>query len=201
MYKDEFQERYINYQERKKDIEGNTEHTPTNYKTMDWLVFKAVMETRRSQRSFKKGHIEEDVFNEILESARVAPSSCNRQAIYIKETDTEFAERMLVGARGWIKGADRVLLLFGDKIAYKSPAEKDFMPFLDAGFVGQNMYLMCEVLGVGCCFVNPNIIEENKKEFVEKYGDDYFCGAIALGRYDKKQKPNKLRDLSKVMRK
>lgn len=71
--------------------------------------------------------------------------------------------------------------------AYKSPAEVDFMPYLDAGFIGMNVYYSATALGLGCCFVNPNIREENRKEFNSIFNKEYrFCGAIALGNYNKK---------------
>jgi nitroreductase len=93
----------------------------------------------------------------------------------MKLADKEEANELLVGGKGWINNADKVFLIFGDKLAYKNPAEINFMPFLDAGFVGQNIYMMCETLKIGCCFVNPNIREENKDIFINKYGNDYFC--------------------------
>ena len=91
--------------------------------------------------------------------------------------------------------------MFGDKIAYKNPKELPFMPYLDAGAVYENIYLMCEALGLGACMVNPNIRDENKQMFVEKYGQDYFCGAMAIGNYDIKTKKPPLRTKDKVLRK
>ena len=57
---------------------------------------------------------------------------------------------------------------------YKSPYEKAFMPYLDTGFMAQNIYLACEVLGVGCCFINPNT--HNKYE-----SKHLLTGAISIG--------------------
>ena len=60
------------------------------------------------------------------------------------------------------------------------------MPYLDAGFVAQSIYLVAEALGVGACFVNPNIREANKGAFNDEYNQAglRFCGAMALGYYD-----------------
>ena len=68
-------------------------------------------------------------------------------------------------------------MIMASKLAYKNPKELPFMPYLDAGFVSENIYLMCEVLNIGCCFVNPNCDLEE---------EDYICGAIIIGKYDKK---------------
>lgn len=199
---DVFQERYLNHQERKtKSLEEKNGVDKIDYSVLEKTTLKEIMINRRSQRIFNDEKIIPEDFRDILLSVKVAPSSCNRQAIYLKEIEPMDAEVYLVGGKKWIDKAYRVFLLFGSKEAYKSINEIGFMPFLDAGFVGQNIYLMCEALGIGCCYVNPNIREENKQSFIDKYGDDYFCGAVALGKYDKKSKKPPLRDIIEVLRK
>jgi len=92
-------------------------------------------------------------------------------------TTPEYAEQVLVGGKNWVGRADKVFFLWGAKECYKNPKEVSFMPYLDAGFVGQNIYLICELYGVGCCFINPNTYKPLEN-------DDYFVGAIAVGNYD-----------------
>ena len=180
---DKFQQRYLEHKERKQryETEDYTIHTQQEYD-----LFIKFLNSRRSQRTFNKIDITDEELNKINEAIKKSPSSCNRGAIYLKEMDIDDADKYLVGAKKWVLGANRVFLVFGDKTAYKNPIEVDFMPYLDAGFVCQNIYLMCEALNIGCCFINPNIREENKQDFVYKYRGDYLCGAIALGHYDKK---------------
>jgi len=187
---DEWQERYLEHQKRKKRSleDKNYGVKKFEYTLENVISLKEIMLNRRSQRVFNDIKITKEQFGWLLKAIAIAPSSCNRQAIYVKEADKDFLESILVGGKNWLNKANKILLIFGSKEAYKSPNEKDFMPYLDAGFVGQNIYLMAEVLGLGCCFVNPNIREENKSIFIKKYGDDYFCGAIALGNYEKKAK-------------
>lgn len=199
---DEFQERYLNHQERKsKSLENFEGDDKVEYPFDEYDSLFKVLKNRRSQRIFNNQPIVSGTLALLMEAIRLSPSSCNRQAIYVKEVDPHKIEQLLVGGKGWIKNANKVLLIFADKLAYKSPNEKSFMPFLDAGFACQSIYLVCEALGLGCCFVNPNIREENKQLFVNAYGDDYFCGAVALGYYDKKSKKPPLRDITKVLRK
>lgn len=199
---DEFQERYLEHQERKREslenFKGNEKTTYTNEEKETLLK---ILSNRRSQRIFNDEMVLPKDIKIIEDAIRITPSSCNRQTIYIQRVDPRMAERFLVGGKGWIGKANKVLFLFASKEAYKSPNEKAFMPFLDVGFVGQNIYLMCEVLGIGCCFVNPNTREENKEAFIKLFGDDYFGGAVALGHYDKKAKKPPLRDISKILRK
>lgn len=199
---DLFQERYLDHQKRKTDsLEDFKGNNKIEYTFLESTAIKEILYNRRSQRIFNNVPISDENIEWILKAIQIAPSSCNRQAIYVVETTPETAEKYLVGGKNWINKANKVLLLFADKEAYKSPNEKTFMPYLDAGFVGQNIYLMCEALSLGCCFVNPNIRDENKQSFNELFGEDYFCGAVALGNYDKKAKTPPLRDMKLVLKK
>jgi len=177
---DIYQERYLAHQARKRRAIGLREEVRSLWD---------VMASRRSQRVFDGRPLGSGVLGRIYEAVRLAPSSCNRQAIVVRTIfppGNEVLEQLLVGGRGWLQGAWAVLLLFADMRAYKSPAEVDFMPYLDAGFVAQNVYLAAEALGVGACYVNPNVREEDRAAFDEQFNPRglRFCGAMALGRYD-----------------
>lgn len=187
MMNDKYQKSYLEHQENKLKRIGN--NGPIKYNLEEQEVLFEIMRNRRSQRIFNNKVITEDEFNLLYNGLELAPSSCNRQAIEIEEISVEDGEKFLVGATNWGNNASMCLLLFANNQAYKSPNEKGFMPYLDAGFVAQNIYLLSEVLGIGCCFVNPNLRKENKEEFEKYYKlDNYFCGAIFLGHYDKKAK-------------
>lgn len=198
---DEFQERYLDHQERKKEsLESFTGDNKITYSLRDLTALKEILMNRRSQRIFNSTPITEEELKEIILSVIYAPSSCNRQAIYLIDANPKVVEQYLVGGKNWINKANKVLLVFADQNAYKSPNERGFMAYLDAGFVCQNIYLMCEALGLGCCFVNPNIREENKISFEDTFGMDFFCGAIALGNYEKKSKEPPHRGFDKVIK-
>lgn len=187
--KDEFQDRYLEHQERKKmQLQNLKGKLQTIRPEADFEIFLDILYERRSIRKFNDRKVSALEMKFIDKAVVETPSSCNRQAVYIKEVSPEAAEQFLVGGKGWADKADKVILIFANKDAYKSPNEKDFMPYLDGGHVGQSIYLMCEALGVGACFVNPNIREGNKEEFNKLFNPngDYFCGSFALGHYDKK---------------
>lgn len=162
------------------------------------------LHSRRSQRTFNGQPVSEDELHAVYEAIRLAPSSCNRQAILVRVVDSDVdraaLERLLVGGRGWVDGAAVVLLLFADLLAYKAPGESDYMPYLDAGFVGQNAYLAAEALGLGACYVNPNVREDNRAEFDDIFNPrkHLFCGAVALGRYDVKTSRPPKRELEEM---
>ena len=186
---DIYQERYLAHQERKRKTlagDGTTE----SY-TIEGDIFSAI-EARVSQRIFNDESIIPTDLAKIYESIRLAPSSCNRQAILIKpitlEPDRQRLAALLVGGKDWLFGAKVILLLFADMIAYKSPAEIEFMPYLDAGIIVESVYLVATVLGIGVCYVNPNIRKENRTSFDRRFNSRglQFCGAIALGMYDRR---------------
>ena len=181
---DKFQERYLEHIARKK--ETIRKKTGVRKKEYTLSVFNNVLniiENRRSQRIFNKEPIDKDDLHFINRVAVAAPSSCNRQAICmeIRKPTKELSE-YLVGGKNWCHKASLILMLYADMTAYKSPNEVEFMPYLDAGFVAQNIYLICEVVGIGCCYINPHT--KPKGKFDKK--NYKFVGAMALGYYDKK---------------
>jgi nitroreductase len=176
MKKDICQERYVAHQKRKKSQ----------------LV--ALLDSRSSQRVFNDEEIGYAEISKLVENMAKTPSSCGRQAIFANiiqgRNEKELLGALLVGGVGWIHRASKIILLFADPMSYK---ERVFaMPYLDAGVVVGNAYLICEDMGIGCCFVNPNIREENEKIFRDRFmKDNYlFCGALALGYYDQKADPS-----------
>ncbi len=191
--KNKYQERYLKHQERKRDIlkgnYGTSEFKVYSQEERD--VFFEILKNRGSQRTFNEKEIMVEDFSKIITAIDTAPSSCNRKgisvAIVTSREDKEVLSGLLVGGVGWMQRASVVLLLEGDNECYKSPAEKDNMPYLDAGVIIQTVYLACEALNIGCCYVNPNVREKNKEFFRKRFGiEGTFCGAIVLGYYDKK---------------
>ena len=192
MENDKFQERYETHQERKKEILTSTYGSEDFkvYSKKEQEVFKTILENRRSQRAFSREEIDLDT---IMWAIEKAPSSCDRkgvEAIPITERDDkDLLSGLLVGGVGWANRGNTILLLKADMDCYKSPAERDFMPYLDAGVIIQTVYLTCEVMNMGCCFVNPNIRENNKEFFAERFGfkeNELFCGALIVGKFDRK---------------
>lgn len=184
---DIYQERYLAHRERKAESlagKGAVENRVT-----EDSVFGAIR-ARVSQRVFNDKPVIPEGMVEIYESIRLAPSSCNRQAILIKtivlDTDKHRLDNLLVGGKDWLASAGIILLLFADMAAYKSSAEVEFMPYLDAGVVIESVYLVATATNIGVCYVNPNIQGENKAKFDRRFNPRglLFCGALALGMYD-----------------
>ena len=184
---DIYQKRYLDYQKRKKQMIDTGKLLKTKGKIVyNAKVFFDIMTNRRSQRIFNNEPVAKNQITILINSAYLAPSSCNRKGIIIEITNDKSIGELLKGGKGWANKADCFFLLFADMVAYKSRNEIDFMPYLDAGHISQNIQLTCEALSLGCCFVNPNI--SNKEEFNKKFNKKNlkFCGMIAVGNYDLK---------------
>jgi len=194
MKKDIYQERYLAHQQRKKEMLTSNygkkvSKLSKNYKIMLGDLFKR----RSSQRVFNNEDLSEKELKEFLSFLENAPSSCDRKGVSVRiiteRDDKALLSGLLVGGVGWVYRAQAILLLLADKKCYKSPAEKEIMPYLDTGVIIQTCYLTAEVFNLGCCFVNPNIREKNKEFFRKSFGiedDLIFCGAVVIGKYDKK---------------
>jgi len=186
---DKYQDRYLKHQEKKKKqlmfSEGYQIQT-------SYVDIPLALNRRRSQRVFISKPITYNELDAILWAATVSPSSCNRHGISLKvidsRSDKELLSGLLVGGIGWVHRADKIILLLADPDAYKSPNEKEFMHYCDAGFKAMAMWMMAEHFGLGACYINPNIT--HKDIFASKFGGRYiFCGALAIGHYEKRAFP------------
>ena len=164
---DEYQKRYTAHQQRKKE------------------VLSKLTRERHSSRVFGKEQVDGTVISELIADCNCCPSSCDRKAISVQaECDRDIKALLggvLVGGVGWIHRASCILLIFADPIAYKAGDEINFMPYLDAGCVIQQLYLSATSHDLKCCYVNPNVREFNVGHFKNIFGDKIFCGAFAVG--------------------
>lgn len=165
---DKYQNRYVAHQRRKKGQ----------------LI--EVMKRRHSERVFSDKKVEPEKMELILEMAQLCPSSCDRKAIDIKiiddRDDKQILSGLLVGGVGWIHRAPKILLLFGNRFAYKE--NLFYMPYLDAGCIIQQIYLTCTEMGLSCCYCNPNIRINHYFAFEKLFMSDpdlLFCGAMGFG--------------------
>jgi len=193
---DEFQKRYLDHQAKKVKQLASKDGEKEFYRfnPVQQGNFFNILGERRSQRIFNRTPIEQEKLDLLAGAIRLCPSSCNRQAISIKDISSrdekELISGLLVGGVGWCHRADHIFLLFANAQAYKAEGEITYMPYLDAGAMIEQIYLTATVLNLGVSYINPNIRENNKSFFKERYGEEglIYCGCIVLGYYDKKVK-------------
>jgi len=181
---DKYQERYLKHQARKKKMLSPS--FKPKHKDHRNPKFWDVIKNRKSTRVFGDKDIKID---KLINSIKYIPSSCDRKPLHFYLEDgannKALLGGLLVGGVGWIHRAKYIMLLFVDMKAYKSPAEKDFMPYLDAGVAVEHLYLTAEALNIAVCYVNPNIREENKEIFNKRFNKEglLYVGAMILGSY------------------
>lgn len=162
---DKYQTRYLQHQKRKKKS----------------LI--KLMKKRHSERIFSDKKVPDRLVKKIINLSKLAPSSCDRKAVEIKiidsRDDKQLLGGLLVGGVGWIHRADKILLLLASKEAYKE--NLDYMPYLDAGVMINQIYLICSELNLKCCYVNPNVRENHLRYFQDFIDNKLFCGAIGVG--------------------
>lgn len=153
----------------------------------------ALMKERHSNRRFSDEVITPEEIQEILESTKDCPSSCDRHGVRIKviteRNEKDLLDGLLVGGTGWVYRAPVAFLLLADPKAYKADGGRElhYNSYLDAGAMVQQMSLVATAMGLHCAFINPNIRKENKgffySRFTPKGWDDgaVFCGAFVFG--------------------
>lgn len=164
---DPYQLRYLEHQARKAE------------------VLRDLMQRCHSDRVFASQEVNDETLERVLQAAKTAPSSCDRQAVQLsvirERDDRARLGGVLVGGVGWIHRAPVVVLLHCDPAAYKAPGELSFMPFLDVGFVADRLLLAAEVEGLKHCFVNPSIRQPDLEFFQRSFNVELLGGAVALG--------------------
>jgi nitroreductase len=109
--------------------------------------------TRRAIRKFKPDPVPPELIEKILEAAHWAPSSVNSQPCeYIVVTNAETRARIsrafVFGP--FIKNAPLTIVVAADRL-------KSTLPLQDGAIAAYAIWLAAHGLGLGACWVNPNI--------------------------------------------
>ncbi len=136
-----------------------------------------IIKTRRSVRNWTDEEVSIDEFKLMIDAARWAPSSCNRQPWHFFITKDEDKIHLLYKARGQktIKDAPYCILVLMNKEAYQYDRSDmvDYYMHLDAAAAIQNLLLMAHSLGLGACWINlaaNNVSEKGKDKVRDSFG-------------------------------
>jgi len=152
------------------------ERVPLNKKgnTKDELL--DVIRNRRSVRSWTDEEVGLKKFRLLIDSARWAPSSCNRQPWHFLITQDEDKIDLLYKARGQkiIKDAPYCILVLINTEAYQynNKSMVEYYMLLDAAASIQNLLLMAHSLGLGACWINlapNNITKKSRSEIHNEF--------------------------------
>jgi nitroreductase len=146
---------------------------------------------RRSIRKFTEEEVPENHLQLMIESARYAPSSCNRQPCAFTITGkTEMLAELC--SQKFIAGAKKAIIVVVNMDCYGSMKNKNkrYFSLLDAGAAIQNMLLAADNLNVGCCWINTaGKVSRRIHEAFSLPGKHAVVSVIAMGIPDHEPKP------------
>ena len=115
-------------------------------------VLEAI-KTRRSIRRFKKEPVAPDLIEKLLEAGRWAPSSANTQPWeFIVITDPEIKKRISRSFNfgPFLNEAPLAIAVVVDRL-------RTVLPIQDGTLAAYAIWLAAHSLGLGACWINPNI--------------------------------------------
>jgi nitroreductase len=121
------------------------------------LDFMEVIKTRRSIRRYKPDPVPDEVLNQVLEAARLAPSAANLQSwhfIVVKDSET----KRKLGLASWASEAPIVIVGCGDA----DLSSRWFM--VDLAIAFEHIILAATNLGLGTCWIGKLGIDETIKK-------------------------------------
>lgn len=114
-----------------------------------------LLRQRRSRRIFIDTPLTDSEKAAICQAAQYAPSSCNRQTLYLIFVEEpqlkEFVASTIPGGCQFFSAAPCILLLVSDAGDYRYPEDR-MVPFIEGAAAVQNIYLLCETMDLGCCW-------------------------------------------------
>lgn len=128
-----------------------------------------IIKHRRSIRIWKKRPVPTKKIIELIESAKWAPSSCNRQSteyhIFTNAKDKEFISKLTSGGYIFLREAPTLITVLINTSIYGKTEERQ--PYLDAGAAIQNLLLKAEEMNLGACWIGWH--KGVDKKFQDKY--------------------------------
>lgn len=149
-----------------------------------------LMRQRRSRRIFADMPLTDADKSAICQAALAAPSSCNRQTLYlifVEEYELKkFVASTIPGGHQFFAQAPCILLIISDAGDYRYPEDR-MVPFIEGAAAVQNIYLLCETMGLGCCWGSytsfGSVVHENEVRQRLKIPDTHIIVAsVAIGK-------------------
>ena len=122
------------------------------------MDFQQLVAARRSVRSYRPDPVAEPLLRQVLESARLAPSACNRQPfrVIVIRTPGREAELLRVYPKGWFVEAPIVLAVCSvpAEAWVRSRHDGWSAAETDATIATDHMLLAAADLGLGTCWIS-----------------------------------------------
>ena len=168
-----------------KNIKRSTSHISSD----DML---RLLQMRRSRRIFSDTPLTDDEKAKICSAAQYAPSSCNRQSlelIFVEDSALKkTVSQSVTGGRQFFHKAPCIIVIISDIRDYRYPEDR-VVPYMDAASAVENIYLMCETMGLGCCWGSYSSFgsvcyEERIRRALKIPSEFLIVSALAVGKSD-----------------
>lgn len=166
---------------------------------------------RRSIRKYTNKPVEDKKLNELLESARLAPSGSNTQPwhfIIVKSDETRKKLAEASHKQKWMLSAPVFLVCVGDvhsrvKRTYihvdeNSPQEEIKQTIRDTAISMEHIMLQADSLGLGTCWVGW-FSQADIRPVLNIPSDKYVVGILTVGYADEKPAPRPRKKLEEIV--
>jgi nitroreductase len=133
------------------------------------MEFFEVIKNRRSIRSFKKQALPQDVINQLIDAARLAPSAGNAQSwAFVLATEQKTKQALAAAAfnQTWLEGAAAVFVVCADmnraEASYNERGRTLYC-LQDTSAAVENILLAATALGLGACWMGAFYEDEVAK--------------------------------------
>ena len=122
---------------------------------------RVLFQHRRSVRWFHRRAVPVEKIHEAIDSARLAPSSCNRQPYrFYVTTDSASVQELAgcaMGTSGYVHNIPSLIVLVGDLSAFFSERDRHLI-YIDGALAAMQLLLALDTLGLATCSINwPDI--------------------------------------------
>lgn len=130
------------------------------------MNFQELIKHRHSIRSYKSDAVPDELLQQVLEAARLAPTACNLQPFHIIVVSSEEQHAALSTAypRDWFNEAPlHIVLCVEREKAWKRKQDQWNGAEVDAAIAMDHMILAATELGLGTCWIaafDPDIVHE-----------------------------------------
>jgi len=135
---------------------------------MDYNDLVQLFQRRVSVRSYLERHVSDEDIEKLIEAARWAPTSCNRQSWKVAAVRKgakafDLLASANYGGVGFAKCAPVLLLIVADLRSYGMPREMN-LPIDDGSIVASYLMLAAASLGLDTCWVSWQASLHRKKQ-------------------------------------
>lgn len=138
---------------------------------------------RRSVRWYQDKPVSNELIEQAVRAAALAPSACNRQPFrfYVSNDPAKAADvaKCAGGTAGFHDNLPCVIAVVGDLSCYPEARDRHVV-YIDGSLAAMQLMLACESLGLSTCSINWPDVEEKERLLAKKLGLAYHERTVML---------------------